>query len=360
MRSHRIAFEAAPIQSVQRSGIGNYAAALTEALMRLHPEAEYRMVSLPPLYRRASALLPVPYGWAVGNWADITHFFNYIVPFGVYGKTVVTVHDMVLHAHPETMRDRTRTLLKLRLEASMRRADRIVTDSVFSRREITKYYPAYAQKVDVVPCGVDMSVFHPLADRSEIGRVKARLGIEGEYFLYLGTLEPRKNLVRLIQAYEILCSRHGDAPKLVIAGGKGWQYADIFSAAAPLRAEGNILFADYVSVSALAALYSGAVAFVFPSLYEGFGLPPLEAMACGTPVIVSDAASLPEVVGDAALLVDPYSVETIAEAMQRVLNDTQLRQTLRLLGLARAKQFTWDAAAEKLYAIYSRMGGVGE
>lgn len=360
MRKYRIAFEASPLLSAQRSGIGCYAAGLTEALMRLHPESEYRMVNVPRLYRRISSVLPVPYDWAVENWADITHFFNYIVPFGVCGKTVVTVHDMVLHAHPETMRDRTRTLLWLRLNGSMRRADRIVTDSVFSKQEIAKYYPAYAHKVDVVPCGVDTKRFHPVANRVQIDRIKEKLGIAGDYFLYVGTLEPRKNLVRLIQAYEILCHRHNDMPKLVLAGGKGWQYDAVFAAAARFCEKGQIRFVDYVPAPFLAALYAGAAAFVFPSLYEGFGLPPLEAMACGTPVIVSNAASLPEVVGDAALQIDPGSAEEIAKAMQTILDDTGMRQQMRQRGLARAEMFTWDAAAERLYAVYSRMEGVGE
>lgn len=352
MNGFRIAFEASPLLSAQPSGIGSYAAALTKTMMALHPESEYHMLTVPRLYRLLSAMLPVPYDRATGNRADITHFFNYIVPFGVKSKTVVTVHDMVLHAYPETMRSRTRRLLQLRLETSMRRADCIVTDSEFSKREIETYYPAYAHKVQVVYCGVDTAVFHPAEDAKAIRRMQHRQGIAGDYFLYLGTLEPRKNLIRLIEAYGILCQKRRDLPKLVLAGGKGWLYDDIFSAAERLCPRGQVLFPDYIPAADLPLLYAGAAAFVFPSLYEGFGMPPLEAMACGTPVITSAAASLPEVAGEGAMLVDPCSAEEIADAMQTVLDDTAMRQQLRQRGLERAKLFSWENAAEKLYSIY--------
>lgn len=335
----------------QPSGIGSYAAALTKAMMALHPESEYQMLMVPRLYRRLSSVLPVPYDRATGNRADLTHFFNYIVPFGVKSKTVVTVHDMVLHAYPETMRSRTRNLLHMRLEPSLRRADCIVTDSSFSKREIERYYPAYAHKVQVVYCGVDTTLFHPAEDETAIRRMKHRQGIAGDYFLYLGTLEPRKNLIRLIQAYSILCGKRRDLPKLVLAGGKGWLYSDIFAAAERLCPAGQVLFPDYIPAADLPLLYAGAAAFVFPSLYEGFGLPPLEAMACGTPVIVSSAAALREVAGDGAISVDPYAPEEIAQAMESVLDDTALRQRLRQHGFARATFFSWENAAETLYAI---------
>ncbi|MCQ2407425.1 MAG: glycosyltransferase family 4 protein [Oscillospiraceae bacterium] len=377
-----IAFDASPLTGDLISGVGWCEAYLTEALARLHPEDQYRFEYFtlrspeekvrrmqpfvqkntplhparfsPLLYRMLTAALPLPYRFFHEKWADITHFFNYIVPPGVHGKTVVTVHDMVLHAYPETMRTRTRLLLKLSLRRSMQRADRIVTDSDYSRREIAKYYPAYAKKVRVVPCGVDRKRFAP-AEKAEIERVRLAHHLPEQYFLYLGTLEPRKNLVRLIRAYGLLRKRYPDAPPLVLAGGKGWQYEHIFAAAEAEDVRGHIIFPSYIPPGDMAALYSGALAFVFPSLYEGFGMPPLEAMACGCPVLTANAASLPEAVGNAALLCNPHKVSAIARGLERLLTDAPLREMLRQRGFDRTAQMSWDNAAKRLYQVYQEI-----
>lgn len=376
----KIAFDASPLAGEQISGVGWCEANLIDAVTELHPYDSYRFeyftlrhsaekrkrlkpfakgkiplrpsFNSPFLYRAATVFLPVPYRLFFGDWADITHFFNYIVPPFVHGKTVVTVHDMVLHAYPETMRTRTRLLLQLNLKQSMKRADLIVTDSEFSRSEIAKNYPDYAHKVRVVPCGVDLKRFHPVHDPDEIARVQRAHQIPGDYFLYLGTLEPRKNLVRLIRAYAKLRERHETVPYLVLAGGKGWQYESIFAAVKRLGLEKYVLFPSYIPAYDMPALYSGAKAFLFPSLYEGFGMPPLEAMACGTPVLTSNAASLPEAVGDAALKVDPLKAGAILRGMEMLLTDKSLCDRLSKAGLARAQQMSWEHAAEKLYAVY--------
>ena len=345
MKPLHIAFEAAAMEADRPTGIGRYAASITQAMMRQHPEVQYEMLRLSPSQRLLGAVCERE------SAADVTHFFNDLVPKGIKGKTVVTVHDMVLHACPETMRCRTRLLLAAHLRDSMARADRIVTDSFFSAAEIAAYYPQFAKKTRVVYCGVDHKRFHPITHPAVIRKVKHRHGIAGPYLLYAGTLEPRKNLVRLIQAYRLLYRQQPQIPKLVLAGAKGWKYREIFQAAKPLLPQGQILFAEYVPDEDLAAFYAGAECFVFPSLYEGFGLPPLEAMACGTPVMISRAASLPEICGSAALQCDPYSVKSIADAMDTLLHDAPLRQKLRRKGLARAARFTWEIAAMRLYAI---------
>ncbi|MBQ6041747.1 MAG: glycosyltransferase family 4 protein [Oscillospiraceae bacterium] len=377
-----VAFDASPLTGDLISGVGWCEAYLTEALTRLHPEHQYRFEYFtlrspeekvrrmqpfvrentplhparfsPLLYRLMTNFVPVPYCAFQGKWADITHFFNYIVPPFVHGKTVVTVHDMVLHAYPETMRRRTRLLLQTGLRRSMARADLIVTDSEFSRTEIAKYYPDFADKVRVVPCGVDPKRFAP-ASPEEIARVREAHHLPEQYFLYLGTLEPRKNLVRLIEAYALLREKHPDAPPLVLAGGKGWQYESIFAAADRDGLREHILFPSYIPAGDMAALYSGALAFLFPSLYEGFGMPPLEAMACGCPVLTAKAASLPEAVGDAAILVSPNSTKAIADGMEMLLTDPALRCGLRKCGLRRAAEMNWDSAAEKLYQVYREL-----
>ena len=311
------------------------------------------------LYKMLWNFLPIPYSLFFGAHADITHFFNYYIPPGVRGKRVTTVCDMVCKAYPETMNFKTRTMLNLSLKRSVKRAHRIVTISEFSKREIVRYLGVDENKIDVVPCGVDLASFHPNVSEQERQRVKSAYGIDGQYFLYLGTLEPRKNIVRLIQAYALLSKRCADVPVLCIAGRKGWQFEQIFETVKENRLQDRVIFTGYVPAQDAPPLLAGALAFVFPSLYEGFGLPPLEAMACGTPVIVSSMASLPEVVGDAGILVDPLDVAKIADAMQTMMEDEALRQKLVEAGPQRAATFTWDRAAAELLEVYQRMRGDG-
>lgn len=307
------------------------------------------------VYKAVSTFIPLPYSWFFGKGSDITHFFNYIVPPFVHGKKVVTIHDMVYKAFPETMNSKTRILLNLAMNKSMKRADAVVTDSEFSRSEIIKYFPQYRDKVEVVPCGVDCDMFKPIQDRSIIEKVKANHNIKGKYFLYLGTLEPRKNLTRLVKAYEILSRRKEDCPLLVLAGGKGWLYDEIFEEVNKSGLGDKVIFTQYIPGEEICPLMNGSEAFVFPSLYEGFGMPPLEAMACGTPVIVSGSASLPEVVGDCGLIVDAYSEESIADAMGKIADNEELRKQLSEKGIIRAREFSWKKSAEKLYTIYERL-----
>lgn len=378
-----ITFDAMPLISGSITGIGWCEAGQTMKFAELYPEnrCEYSFFSdihgnavkqirsfaggniglnisrFPKkLYRLLSVMLPLPYSLFFGKKSDITHFFNYIVPPGVRGKTVVTVHDMVYKAFPETVRGRTRFMLDMGLKKSLKRADIVVTDSEFSRSEILRYFPWCGDKLRVVPCGVDTDRFHPCDDKRKIARVKASLGIEGDYFLYLGTIEPRKNLERLIRAYSTVCKKIGDPPKLVLAGGKGWLYDGIFSRVKALGLENQVIFTKYVPAGDMNALMCGAAAFVFPSLYEGFGMPPLEAMACGVPVLVSDVASLPEVTGDCAVIVDPYDVKSIACGLYRLYTDKALRDDLSRRGLERAKKFTWEKSACMLNNIYKELG----
>ena len=379
-----IQFDALPLVSDRMTGIGWCEAGQTMALAKLHPENEYsynffsrkddhiKLERISPfagdniktnlvhfsgyMYRAASTFVPVPYSHFFGQKADITHFFNYIVPPGVHGKTVVTVHDMVYKAFPETVRGRTKVMLNTGLKKSMKRADIIVTDSEFSKCEIIKYFPQHEEKIRVVPCGVDLEKFHPCTEPERIPKVKESLGIEGDYFLYLGTIEPRKNLERLISAYNALAKKLGDkCPKLVLAGGKGWLYDGIFARVERLVLQDKVIFTKYVPSEDMNPLMCGALAFVFPSIYEGFGMPPLEAMACGVPVLTSGEASLPEVTGDCAVICDAYSVESIAKGLYRLYKDDKLRKDLSVRGLERAKTFTWEHSAEILWSVYEEL-----
>lgn len=378
----RIEFDAAPLISDKVTGIGWCEAGQTAAMARLYSENRYfynfftsgkiarreRVKAFSEdkiklngsefsgyLYRAVSAFLPLPYSVFFGKKADVTHFFNYIVPPGVKGKKVVTVHDMVYKAFPETVRGRTKLMLNMGLKKSMKRADIIITDSEFSKSEIIKYFPKYRGKIKVVPCGVDLEKFCPCKDKKRISDVKTSLGIEGEYFLYVGTIEPRKNLKRLITAYNALAKKLSDPPKLVLAGGKGWLYDDIFEEVRRLGLEDKVIFTKYVPSEDMNPLMCGALAFVFPSIYEGFGMPPLEAMACGVPVLTTAEASLPEVTGDCAVICDAYSPKSIAEGLYRLYKDEKLRAELSRRGIERAKSFTWERSAKALYKIYKEL-----
>ncbi len=379
----RITFDAVPLCSEKITGIGWCEVGQTNALAKLHPEDRYeysfftsgddsrteRVRSLAAkniginsssfsgyLYRAASTFLPVPYSFFFGRKSDVTHFFNYIVPPFVSGKKVVTVHDMVYKAFPDTVRGRTKFMLNMGLKRSMRRADIIVTDSEFSKEEILKYFPRHKRKIRVVPCGVDLERFKPCTDSERISKVKSSLGIEGDYFLYVGTIEPRKNLRRLIAAYAAFVKKVGEnSPKLVLAGGKGWLDGEIYASVRKLGLEGKVLFTEYVPAEDMTPLMCGALAFVFPSLYEGFGMPPLEAMACGAPVLTTNAASLPEVVGDCAVICDAYSVKSIAQGLYRLYSDKDLRAQLSRKGIERAKGFTWERSAQMLHDIYREL-----
>ena len=379
----RIAFDAIPLLG-RMTGISYCEAGQVSAMTRLHPEHTYQLnyfaarqlaqrrselapylgghvtarhaFCVPYLYRAVSTFVPIPYAWFFGR-NDLTHFFNYIIPPHVGGKTVVTVHDMVYRAFPETVRGRTKTMLDMGLVPSMRRADAIVTDSEFSRSEIVKYYPQFAGKIRVVPCGVDLQRFHPVEDAAAIAQVRETYGIGERYFLYLGTLEPRKNLERLIEAYAAYARSMDDPAQLVLAGGKGWLYDGIFARVQALGLEDRVAFTQYIASEDMCALMSGALAFTFPSLYEGFGMPPLEAMACGTPVLVSDAASLPEVTGDSAVIVRAEDTDSITQGLVRLDTDADLRRRLSQEGLARAKTFTWERSAGMLYDIYREVLG---
>lgn len=304
-------------------------------------------------YKLAWLIFGVPYRFFFRMDADIVQFFNFAVPPGVNGKCVTIIYDMAYKSCPQTISRKTRLWLRLCMKKSCRHADHIVTISEFSKREIIRWLHMPKEKITVVPSAVDHTVYRPDYTKEQIQRVRDKYQIVGEYFLYLGTIEPRKNLERLIGAYERLCQEKPQAPQLVLAGKRGWLCADIYKKARRLGKK--ILFTGYVGQEDSPALMCGAKAFVFPSLYEGFGLPPLEAMACGTPVILSNTSALAEVAGDAGSMVDPESEEEICQAMKMLLEDDAYRDKLSRLGIERAERYTWASSAEKLMELYRNM-----
>ena len=269
-------------------------------------------------------------------------------------RRVATIHDVIPYIYPETSSRLDWLIYRCWLPLAVRRLDAIITVSEQSRSDIIRYLPTQPEDVTVIPEAASNT--YCVLDQAEVAVALARHGIDFPYILYVGSVEARKNLPRLLAAYAQLREWSGQW-KLVIIGARKWKSNPVFDTVRQLGLESHVHFTGYVEESDLPALYNGASLFVFPSLYEGFGLPVLEAMACGTPVVTSNTSSLPEVAGDAALLVDPSDVAAIAWAMRRVLDDHALSAKMRAKGLARAREFTWERTARETIAVYERVLG---
>jgi glycosyltransferase involved in cell wall biosynthesis len=287
---------------------------------------------------------------------DLIHDPNGIAPLlgpAAGARRVVTVHDVFAYVCPEAHNRLDNWRYHLMLPHALARADMVLTDSDHSRRDIVRYLAVAAARIQVIPCGVDPR-FTPVPDGDSQRAVLERYGITRPYLLYVGGINARKNIAQLFEAFSRLLARYPDLT-LVVGGKRQWQTGAIDATFHRLNLSNHVHFTGYVADADLPALYSAAELFIFPSLYEGFGLPPLEAMACGVPAITSNAASLPEVVGDAALTVDPYAVDDLAAAIERALTDEGLRADLRRRGLERAAGFTWPRAATETLAVYEHV-----
>ena len=286
---------------------------------------------------------------------DSTGVAPFFVPRAVGGfARVVTIHDAVPLLYPETQTRLTNLLFRRYIPHALPFVDRVIADSQATKRDLVRLYGLPDERVSAVLLGV-ADGFSPRA-ALEIEPVLVRHGIAGPYVLAVGSLEPRKNLPALFEAFAGLRAA-GLPHRLVVVGRTAWKAAPIFRRLEELGLGDAVVLTGYVADADLPALYAGAACFVFPSLYEGFGLPPLEAMACGTPVVASNAASIPEVVGDAALSVDPRDGDALGRAIQRVLEDPTLAADLRRRGLARATHFSWRRTAAEHAAIYAAVVG---
>ncbi|GAB4400574.1 MAG: glycosyltransferase family 1 protein [Anaerolineales bacterium] len=280
---------------------------------------------------------------------DLLHAMAFVTPVFSSVPSVVTVYDVSFALFPESFRPFNRWYLTTMTRRSVRKARAVLAISQNTANDLGRLWGIPRDKIHLAYCGVD-DIFRPVPG-GEVQAFREARGLPAQYILFVGTLEPRKNVVRLVEAFALL-KKQGLPHKLVLAGGRGWMYEPIFAAVERLGLESEVVFPGFVPRQELPLWYNGAAVFVYPSLYEGFGLGPLEAMACGTPVVVSDRASLPEVVGDAGLTVPPDDVSALAEAMAAILREPTLAARLRERGLRRARGFTWERTAQATVQAY--------
>jgi glycosyltransferase involved in cell wall biosynthesis len=286
---------------------------------------------------------------------DLFHAPHYVLPPLTPCKSVVTIHDCIHLRFPQYLPNRLAyAYARSSLWFATHRSNRVLTVSEASKRDILRYFHVPEGKIDVIYNAIDERFGEPPSPE-EIERVRDRYQLNAPYVLYAGNIKPHKNLERLIEAFHML--RRGDLEhvKMLIIGDEISKYATLRRAVHKYKLHKHVRFFGFVPDKTLAVLYRLARAFVFPSLYEGFGLPPLEAMASGTPVITSNISSLPEVVGDAAILIDPYDASAIADAMRRILLDSDLREDLRQRGLRRVSEFSWERSVRRVREIYEEV-----
>jgi glycosyltransferase involved in cell wall biosynthesis len=363
----------------QSAGIGRYVRELVRALAGLDTATPYRLFVAGATWQRLPALpgpnftwrptrvtplwfarlwhrlqLPLPVEMFTGR-VHLFHATDFTLPPTLPGtRTLLTVHDLSFVRAPET----TTSVLKAYLDAvvprSVRRATHVLADSQATKDDLIALYGTPAEKITVLVGGVQPE-FQPVTDLAQRAAVRQRYAIPDQPYIFsVGTVQPRKNYARLIAALATLGPAYEDI-HLVIAGGRGWLEGPIYQAVRDHGMQERVHFIGFAHDEDLPALYSEAVCLAYPSLYEGIGLPVLEAMACGTPVLTSAISSLPEVAGDAAILVDPYRVEAIAEGLRQLLDDATLRAELVTRGLRQAARFTWEGAAQQLLGIYRQM-----
>jgi glycosyltransferase involved in cell wall biosynthesis len=366
-----IGIDASRTTVARRTGTENYSLHLIRHLVALSESHRFRLYfnrPPPPDLLPATAeqrIMPFPRLWThvrlsremLADPPDLLFVPSHVLPLIHPRCSVVTVHDLGYVHYPEAHTLSQNLYLRWSTRYNARSARRVLADSEATRQDLIDHYQISGERIVVVYPGRDESLA-PVHDPDRLAAVQARYGLAGPYLLYVGTLHPRKNLVRLVQSFGTLVGsaapETGGRPRglqLVLAGQKGWLYDEILHEVRRIGLGDHVVLTGYVADEDLPALLSGALAFVFPSLYEGFGLPILEAMACGTPVVCSNASSLPEVAGDAALLVDPLDTEQLTSALQQVATYEGLRNELVAKGFHQVQQFSWRRCAEETLRV---------
>lgn len=367
----------------QGGGIGRYVRELLRALAARDSGNNYRLFyaspaplphTLPSLPANfCSTHLPIDDIWLARLWQrmraplpvemitgrlDVYHSPDFTLPPTLPSTPkLLTVHDLSFIRDPDSASPPLRSYLQIVVRRSVRRATHILADSQATKDDLTELYRAPPEKITVLYAGVDQS-FQPVSDPRQLAEVRDRYGIgEAPFVLSVSTLQPRKNYRRLIEAFEIALGHTQFV--LVLAGGKGWLHDEILCEVRRRNLEAKVLFPGFVPETDLKALYSAAEVMAYPSLYEGFGLPVVESMACGTPVLTSTAPCLPEIAGQAAILANPYDVQAIADGLTQLTTDPELCADLVQKGLTRARMFNWDDSARKLLGLYRELAQQG-
>jgi glycosyltransferase involved in cell wall biosynthesis len=369
----RIGFDVTPL-TVPQSGVGTYTLNLLEQLVRRGedvivplshrmPEGDHALpgdsVGLMGRGGRGlnkTAWMQVVLPWQLARMEiDVCHFTNNVAPLFTPCPSIVTIHDMTLWLFPEHHYHARLLAMRPFIPLAARRASAIITVSHSARQDITRILRVPPEKVLVIH-EAPSPLFRPLPPGPTLDQVRCRYELPASFVLYVGTIEPRKNLVRLLEAWARLNQNGRTGHALVFAGSRGWKDGEVFATVERLALGESVRFLNHVTAADLVALYNLADALTFPSLYEGFGLPVVEAMACGTPVLTSGMGALGEIAGGAAEFVDPHSVESITEGLHHLLSSPSRRAELRACGLARAATFSWEKAAAQTRELYAMVG----
>ncbi|MCX6049489.1 MAG: glycosyltransferase family 1 protein [Chloroflexi bacterium] len=344
-----------PAYDVRLFVVGSATAADRQAApLPLHttPLSERNMVRI---WHRLGAPLP-QVNWFTGGPLDLFHATDFVLAPSNARRKLVTVHDLAFLFYPEAAMASLQRYLNVVVPRSVRRADHVLADSQHTANDLHEQWQIPVAQITVVQGAVDHAQFRPIADPEQLAAVRTRYGIgEQPFILGLSTLQPRKNFVRLIEAFHAARQMAKLPHKLVIGGGKGWLYDTVFARVQALGLAEHVLLPGFIADADLPALYNAAEIFAFPSLYEGFGLPILEAQACGTPVLTADNSCLPEAGGSGALYVRAEDTDSITEGLLKLVQDANLRQQLRTAGLVNAAPFTWQRSAEQLLQAYQHV-----
>jgi len=354
-----------------KAGIGRYVINLVRALRKLNPQEEFVILqSRKDRTPLASSPFRTSYLWTPSHHRleqftlplellphrlSLLHSPDFIPPFRFRGLSVITVHDLAFLIYPQIL---TQDSIRYygQIEEAVERADHIIAVSEWTKKDLMELLGVPEAKITVVYEAAE-ELYRPIDPREASGMVRELFGIEGRFILFVSTIEPRKNVPTLLKAFKIVRERCREDVKLVLVGGRGWLSEKVFEMVDELNLRKDVLFLGFVPAEKLLYLYNSASLLAHPAIYEGFGLPILEAMACGLPVVASNVASIPEVTGSAAILVEPDDEEAWAAAIRRILKEPEFAQELREKGLKRASLFSWEKTASKTLEVYRRVLG---